>query len=52
MPQNIPGGGLRMEAKVMEIFPFTDSFTYLTVKIGFLILVLLLWLALSKTPAV
>jgi hypothetical protein len=52
MPQNIPGRGLRMEIKVMEIFPITDSFTYLAVKIGFLILVLLLWLALSKTPAV
>jgi hypothetical protein len=52
MPQDIPGRGLRMVVKVMEIFPVTDSFTYLAVKIGFLILVLLLWLALSKTPAV
>jgi hypothetical protein len=36
----------------MEIFPVTDNFTYLIVKLGLLILVLLLWLALSKTPAV
>jgi hypothetical protein len=42
----------RIEVKVMEIFPVTDSFIYLVVKLGALILVLLLWLALSRTPAV
>jgi hypothetical protein len=36
----------------MEIFPVTDSFIYLVIKLGALILVLLVWLALSKTPAV
>ncbi len=36
----------------MEIIPVTDDVIYLIVKLGLLILVLLLWLALSKTPAV
>ncbi len=52
IPQNISSTSPRIEVKVMEIFPVTDGATFLIVKLGLLILVLLLWLALSKTPAV